>query len=105
MIEREILKETVSKGKTVPEKKPKKRYYKPRKKKEEQFSVEVNNSEKPFVSIVATEQELKIPKTVGKYCIGTGKGFCIHLETKPNWLHRKCMTLFLGWSWTDTKSK
>ena len=105
MKEKEILKETVSKGKPDVEKKPKKRYYKPRKKKEEEENVitpEVDNSEKPYV---AAGQGLKITKTVGSYCMGNGKRFCIHLENKPNWLHRKCMKLFLGWDWVDNKSK
>jgi hypothetical protein len=103
MKEREILKETVSKGKTDPEKKPKKRYYKPKKKKEEDtLTAEVVNSEK---SLVGESRPIQIPKTVGKYCIGAGKGFCIHLETKPNWIHRKSMKMLLGWSWTDNESK
>jgi hypothetical protein len=25
------------------------------------------------------------------------------LDKKPNWLHRKCMKLFLGWTWEDNK--
>jgi hypothetical protein len=100
MKEKEILKETHRETKPVSSEKPKKKYYKPRKKKEERLSIEVDNSEKPFVS---ADNAFKLPKTVGKYCMGTGKGFCIHLEKKPNWLHRKCMKLFLGWTWSDNK--
>jgi hypothetical protein len=44
---------------------------------------------------------IKLPKKIGKYCIGAGDGFCIHFEKKPNWLRRKCMKLFLGWKWND----
>ena len=102
-MEKEILKETVSKGKADAEKKPKKRYYKNKTKKEENtLTDEVANSEKPYV---AATQGLKVSKTVGSYCMGDGKRFCIYLENKPNWLHRKCMKLFLGWNWVDTKSK
>ena len=104
MKEKEILKETVSKGKPDVEKKPKKRYYKPRKKKEEEDTItnQVENSEKPYL---AASNNITIPKKVGSYCMGGGKGFCIHLDKKPNLLHRKCMKLFLGWSWSDYKSK
>jgi hypothetical protein len=98
MTEKIILKETVNTGKPVVENKPKKRNYKPRKKKEEEFTGNINK-------LVAEPKELKIPKMVGKYCMGSGKGFCIHLEKKPNWLHRKCMGLFLGWKWNDNTNK
>jgi hypothetical protein len=93
MNEKEILRDTVRDGK--PLEKKTKRYYKPRKKKEE----EVTNP----VKLVGEPKELNIPNTVGRYCMGTGKGFCIHLEKKPNWLHRKCMKLFLGWDWKNSK--
>jgi hypothetical protein len=99
MKEKQILKDTVRDGK--PLEKKTKRYYKPRKKNEEgTMTHEVANSEKPYV---ANNDGLKIPNTVGRYCMGTGKGFCIHLEKKPNWLHRKCMKLFLGWDWKNSK--
>lgn len=99
-MEKEILKETVSVGKTDLEKKPKKRYYKPKKKKEEDtLSHEVANVEKPFVA----DRGFKLRNTVGKYCIGEKNGFCIHLESKPKWLHRKLMNMFLGWTWTDNE--
>jgi hypothetical protein len=102
-MEKEILKETITKGKPEIEKKPKKKYYKTKTKNVENVLTDVvANSEKPFV---AASQGLKIPKSVGSYCMGNGKRFCIHLETKPNWLHRNCMKLFLGWEWVDSKSK
>jgi len=106
MTEKIILKETVNQGKPVVENKPKKRNYKPRKKKEiteNVFSEEdkdlhhVVNSEKPYVHGV------KMYKSVGKYSIGGPKKFNIYFDEKPNWLHRKCMKLFLGWTWEDNK--
>jgi len=104
MKEREILRDTVRDSKPVLDGKPKKKYYKPRKKKEEDtMRSEVANSEKPFIA--AKSNGIKLPKKVGKYCIGAGDGFCIHFEKKPNWLHRKCMKLFLGWTWTDYENK
>ena len=63
---------------------------------------QVDNSEKLYLP---KNEEYKIVKKVGKYCIGAGEGFCIHFEKKPNWLHRKCMKLFLGWKWNDYKTK
>jgi len=99
MKEREILRDTVRETKPVP---LKVRNYKPRKKKEEDnMRPELANSEKPFVP---ADKGFHLPKTVGKYCMGTGKGFCIHFEEKPNWLHRKCMKIFLGWTWTDNEN-
>ena len=102
MKEKEVLKETHRSTKpAVSTDKPKKRYYKPKKKKvEEKHDVFVENSEKPYLVV---SNNISIPKKVGSYCIGGGNGFCIHLDKKPNWLHRKCMKLFLGWSWTDKK--
>ncbi len=103
MTEKIILKETITKGRPEIEKKPKKKYYKTKTKNVENVLTNmVANSEKPFV---AASQGLKIPKSVGNYFMGAGKGFHIHLENKPNWLHRKCMKLFLGWEWIDSKSK
>ena len=103
MTEKIILKETITKGRPEIEKKPKKKYYKTKIKNEENTLTDVvANSEKPYV---AASQGLKILKSVGSYCMGNGKRFCIHLEKKPNWLHRKCMKLFLGWEWIDSKSK
>lgn len=103
MKEKEILRDTVRDTKPVSDGKPKKKYYKPRKKKEDgELSHEVNNSEKPFIP---ENNGFKLPKKVGKYCIGAGDGFCIHFDKKPNWLHRKCMKLFLGWAWTDYENK
>ena len=102
MKEKEVLKETHRSEKPkVSTDKPKKRYYKPKKKKvEEKHDVFVENSEKPYLVV---SNNISIPKKVGSYCIGGGNGFCIHLDKKPNWLHRKSMKLFLGWSWTDKK--
>jgi len=100
MKEQEIKKETT----------PKKKYYKPKMKREIlEIDVpkivnkidKVVNSEKPYVEY----KKLITNKNVGSYCMGNGKRFCIHLEKKPNWLHRKCMKLFLGWEWVDSKSK
>ena len=111
MTEKIILKETITKGKPEVEKKPKKKYYKPRKKREildiKIDKIGLNN----FHKIVHTEKpyleykKLITNKNVGSYFMGTGKGFHIHLEKKPNWLHRKCMKLFLGWKWSDYTNK
>jgi hypothetical protein len=98
MNEKEILRDTVRDGKPL-EKKTKK-YYKPRKKKEEDtLDRQLENSEKPFVS----GENFKIPNTVGRYHIGGTKKFSIYMDKKPNWLHRKCMGIFLGWTWEDNK--
>ena len=109
MTEKIILKETITKGKPEVEKKPKKKYYKPRKKREI-LDIEINkigdkihkvvNSEKPYLEY----KKLITNKNVGSYFMGTGKGFHIHLEKKPNWLHRKCMKLFLGWEWIENNA-
>ena len=100
MKEQEIKKETT----------PKKKYYKPKMKRE---ILEINvpkignkihkvvNLEKPYLEY----KKLITNKNVGSYFMGTGKGFRIHLEKKPNWLHRKCMELFLGWKWDDNTNK
>jgi hypothetical protein len=55
------------------------------------------NSEKPYVHGV------KMYKSVGKYSIGGPKKFNIYFDEKPNWLHRSCMKIFLGWIWSDNK--
>jgi len=91
----------------VDHKNGKKKYYKPRKKREildiKIDKIGLNN----FHKIVHTEKpyleykKLITNKNVGSYFMGTGKGFRIHLEKKPNWLHRKCMELFLGWKWIE----
>ena len=100
MTEKVILKETVTQSKPAVEKKPRKKYYKPKKKKEEDsLDRQLENSEKPFVS----SESFKIPNTVGRYHIGGTKKFSIYFDKKPNWLHRKCMKLFLGWTWEDNK--
>jgi hypothetical protein len=98
MKEKEILKDTVRDGK--PLEKKTKRYYKPKKKKEEDsLDRQLENSEKPFVS----GNGFKIPNTIGRYHIGGTKKFSIYFDKKPNWIHRKCMKLFLGWTWEDNK--
>jgi hypothetical protein len=99
MTEKVILKETVTQSKPAVEKKPRKKYYKPKKKKEEEVYDQLENSEKPFIP----NSEFKAHNTVGRYYIGGGKKFSIHLDKKPKWLHRKCMELFLGWTWEDNK--
>jgi hypothetical protein len=96
MKEQEIKKETT----------PKKKYYKP-KMKREILEIDVPkigdkihkivNSEKPYFEY----KKLITNKNVGSYFMGNGKGFHIYLEKKPNWLHRKCMELFLGWKWIE----
>jgi len=100
MKEQEIKKETT----------PKKKYYKPKMKREIlEIDIpkignkihKVVNSEKPYLEY----KKLITNKNVGSYFMGNGKGFHIYLEKKPNWLHRKCMELFLGWKWSDYTNK
>ena len=108
-MEKEILKETITKGNPEVKKKPKKKYYKPKKKREildiKIDKIGLNN----FHKIVHTEKpyleykKLITNKNVGSYFMGTRKGFHIHLEKKPNWIHRTFMKLFLGWEWKDAK--
>ena len=102
MKEREILRDTVRDSKPVLDGKPKKKYYKPRKKRE---IIEVDIKDLDPNHVYKQSNGIKLPKKVGKYCIGAGDGFCIHFEKKPNWLHRKCMKLFLGWTWTNYENK
>jgi hypothetical protein len=107
MTEKIILKETITKGNPEVKKTTKKKYYKPRKKREildikiDKIGLDnyhkIVNSERPYVEY----KKLITNKNVGSYFMGTGKGFHIHLEKKPNWLHRKCMKLFLGWEWIE----
>ena len=85
MKEQEIKKETT----------PKKKYYKPKIGLDNYHKIV--NSEKPYLEY----KKLITNKNVGSYFMGTGKGFHIYLEKKPNWLHRKCMKLFLGWEWIE----
>jgi len=109
MTEKIILKETITKGNPEVKKTTKKKYYKPKKKREildikiDKIGLDnfhkVVHTEKPYLEY----KKLITNKNVGSYSMGTGKGFHIHLEKKPNWLHRICMKLFLGWTWQDQK--
>lgn len=94
MKEKEILKETISTEKPVS---PKKKTYKPRKKKEIKFDL---NEE--FVMRSEEVPHIKgLSKQVGYYKIG--KSFHIFFEEKPNAVHRYFTKLFLGWKWHDQK--
>ena len=109
MTEKIILKETITKGKPEVEKKPKKKYYKPKKKKEI-LDIEVPkivnkihkvvNSEKPYLEY----KKLITNKNVGSYSIGDKKKFRIFLDKTPNWIHRTFMKLFFGWKWNNNKN-
>ena len=90
MKEKEILKETV--------KEDKKRYYKPKKKKE---IIEKPTSEVEEFVMRASEipNMIKLHKQVGSYKIG--KSFHVFFEKKPNSVHRFFTNLFLGWKWVD----
>ena len=102
MNEKEVLKETHRSAKPVSGEKPKKRYYKPKKKKvEEKHDVFVENSEKPYVKISITDA-IKLTKYVGEYCLPDNRA-CLSFEKKPKWLHRKFMSLLLGVTWKDKK--
>jgi hypothetical protein len=45
------------------------------------------------------------PDYVGGYRLGKKKSYTMvtNLTYKPNWLHRQCMRIFLGWYWEDKK--
>jgi len=93
-MEKEILKETVSKERPVPQKK---RNYKPRKKKETKV-----NSEDEMVMRSEEIPNIKgIQKQVGYYKIG--KSFHVFFEQKPKAIHRYFTKLLLGWKWHDQK--
>ena len=79
------------------------RYYKPKIKRE---IMEVNIKDvksKDMDKVYSKSEGIKLPKKVGKYCIGGGDGFCIHFYKKPSWIHRTNMRLLLGWKWQDQK--
>jgi hypothetical protein len=44
---------------------------------------------------------IKTPEYVGCYSIGGDVGLKIYFASKPKWLHRKMMKLFLGWEWIN----
>jgi hypothetical protein len=93
-MEKEILRETVSKEKPLL---PKKKSYKPRKKKEPKFDLS-----EEFVMRSEEVPNIKgLPKQVGYYKIG--KSFHVFFEVKPKAIHRHFTKLFLGWKWHDQK--
>lgn len=51
--------------------------------------------------------ELFFPKYIGGYDISGNKGgvgsIVFNMNKKPNWFHRLCTKLFLGWDWIDMK--
>ena len=100
MTEQEIKKETT----------PKKKYYKP-KMKREILEIDIPkigldnyhkivNSEKPYLEY----KKLITNKNVGSYSIGDKKKFRIFLDKTPNWIHRTFMKLFFGWKWNNNKN-
>ena len=42
------------------------------------------------------------PKYAGYYKLGGNTGVIFYLGKKPKWIHRKLMSIFLGWEWSDT---
>jgi len=99
MKEQEIKKETT----------PKKKYYKPKIKREIlEIDVpkignkidKVVNSKKPYLEY----KKLITNKNVGSYSIGDKKKFRIFLDKTPNWIHRTFMKLFFGWEWNNNKN-
>ena len=72
MTEKIILKETITKGKPEVESKPKKKYYKPRKKRE---IIEVDIKDLDLNHVYKQNDGIKLPKKIGKYCIGADDGF------------------------------
>ena len=93
-MEKIILKETVSKLKPSENKK---KYYKPRKRKEEKFDLD-----NEFVMRSEEVPNIKgLPKQIGYYKIG--KSFHVFFQEKPNVIHRYFTKLLLGWKWHDQK--
>ena len=97
-MEKQILKETVSKDKPVPQKK---KSYKPRKKKETKQE-EYTGLEMEMIQRSGEVPNIKgIQKQVGYYKIG--KSFHIFFEEKPKTIYRFFTKLLLGWKWHDQK--
>ena len=96
-MEKIILKETVSKEKPVL---PKKKSYKPRKKKETKQE-EFAGLEYEMVQRSSEIHSIKKPIQAGSYKIG--KSFHVFFEQKPKLIHRFFTKLFLGWVWKDQK--
>jgi hypothetical protein len=96
-MEKEILKETVSKDKPVPQKK---KSYKPRKKKETKQE-EYTGLEMEMVQRSSEVHSIKKPIQAGSYKVG--KSFHIFFDKKPNSIHRFFTKLCLGWEWHDQK--
>ena len=96
-MEKEILKETVSKDKPVPQKK---KSYKPRKKKETKQE-EYTGLEMEMVQRSSEVHSIKKPIQAGSYKVG--KSFHIFFDKKPNSIHRFFTKLCFGWEWQDQK--
>jgi hypothetical protein len=96
-MEKEILKETVSKDKPVPQKK---KSYKPRKKKETKQE-EYTGLEMEMIQRSGEIHSIIKPNQAGSYKVG--KSFHIFFEKKPNLFNRFFTKLFLGWKWHDQK--
>ena len=96
-MEKSILKETVRQDKPVT---PKKRNYKPRKKKETKQE-EFTGLETEMIQRSGEIHSIVKPIQAGSYKVG--KSFHIFFEKKPNSVHRFFTKLFLGWVWQDQK--
>ena len=96
-MEKSILKETVRQDKPVT---PKKRNYKPRKKKETKQE-EFTGLETEMIQRSGEIHSIIKPIQAGSYKVG--KSFHIFFEKKPNSIHRFFTKLFLGWIWHDQK--
>jgi hypothetical protein len=100
MTEKIILKETITKGNPEVESKPKKKYYKPRKKRE---IIEVDIKDLDLNHVYVKNGSIKKPEQVGSYKVG--KSFNIFFDKKPNAINRLFAKLLLGWEWQDQKIK
>ena len=96
-MEKSILKETVRQDKPVT---PKKRNYKPRKKKETKQE-EFTGLETEMIQRSGEIHSIIKPIQAGSYKVG--KSFHIFFEKNPNSIHRFFTKLFLGWIWQDQK--
>lgn len=67
---------------------------------ENELGKKIQETEKEIISSFYID---KIPDYVGYYQIGSN--LQISSTTKPKWLHRKMMNIFLGIKWFDFEKK
>ncbi len=101
----------INKEKIITTKKPNKKYYRPKKKKEDieiKLDPHTNtftNETTKYFKTLKNLKNIEDKKIVGKYIIKDSNNFSIKLNTKPCWIHRKIMKLFFGINWVDKIKK